>query len=255
MPQPQYNAPAPQKSNTLKIVLIVLGVVLGMMILGCGILAALLFPAVSAARQAAQRQMASNNLKQIGLAFHNYEATYKKLPASHGINHENKPTGNWRIVISPFVEQVQVYEHFDFKKPWDAPENQRVAGEMPMLFRSPLADPNQPPNQTNIFTVQDPRAVLPPGAVYRKFSEVLDGLSNTILAIELPNHSIPWTQPNDLTLPEALQLIRANKQPELVQILMLDGSITNVGKLTDLELTNLFTINDGTRVEIPFPGN
>jgi Protein of unknown function (DUF1559) len=253
MPQAPYNAPVPQKSNTLKIVLIVVAVILGLMVLGCGLLAVLLIPAISAAREAAQRQMASNNLKQIGLAFHNYESAYKRLPALHGINHENKPTGNWRISLSPFLEQTAIFNRFDFKKTWDSPENQAATSQMPALFRSPMADPNQPPNNTNVFTIQDPKSIMPGGALYKRFSEATDGTSNTIIAIDLPNHSVPWTQPNDLTIAEAIQLIRANKQPEMILALMLDGSIIRIGKLTDQELSQLFTINDGAIVPVPDP--
>ena len=251
MPQPSYNAPMPQKSNTLKIVLIVIAIVLGLMVLGCGVLAALLIPALSSARQAAQRQMASNNLKQIGLAFFNYESVYKRLPSLHGINHENKPTGNWRVVITPYIDHAVIYQRFNFNKPWDSPENQSVANEMPALYRSPLADPTQPPNNTNVFTVQDPQSVMPSGGVYTRLGDATDGTSNTALAIDLPNHSVPWTQPTDLTIAEAIQLIRANKQPELIPILMLDGSVIKVGKLTDDELKKIFMRNDGSIVDIP----
>jgi prepilin-type N-terminal cleavage/methylation domain-containing protein len=79
------------------------------------ILIALLLPAVQQAREAARRSQCKNNLKQIGLAMHNYHETHGVFP--YGANDHwgwssNPPTRcgfNWRVMILPFIDQANLY--------------------------------------------------------------------------------------------------------------------------------------------------
>lgn len=82
------------------------------------ILIALLLPAVQAAREAARRSSCKNNLKQIGLALHNYHDTHRTFPmGAYNLNDGAWPaTGtNWRALILPFIEQKTVYDQLCFR--------------------------------------------------------------------------------------------------------------------------------------------
>lgn len=88
-----------------------------------GVLVALLLPAVQAARESARRTQCASNLKQIGLAIHNFEDTYKFVPPTH-INTSGATKGmSFFVMILPYVEQKALYEQFDPAAEYDVAPN------------------------------------------------------------------------------------------------------------------------------------
>lgn len=81
-----------------------------------GILIALLLPAVQAAREAARRMSCSNNLKQIGLALHNYHDAMGQFPSGFIIGPRVEPQWGWAALILPYIEQGAVHETLGVKK-------------------------------------------------------------------------------------------------------------------------------------------
>ena len=79
------------------------------------ILIALLLPAVQQAREAARRTQCKNNMKQIGLALHNYESTSTCFPLGSNATHFRVP--NWRLQIFPYLEQANLYSRIDLNLP------------------------------------------------------------------------------------------------------------------------------------------
>jgi len=84
------------------------------------VLIALLLPAVQQAREAARRSQCKNNLKQIGLAMHNYHDVYNCLPNGNVAGPGATTPGNdlwgmsWYMRILPFIDQAPVYNKLDF---------------------------------------------------------------------------------------------------------------------------------------------
>ena len=76
------------------------------------ILIALLLPAVQQAREAARRTQCKNNMKQIGLALHNYESTSTCFPLGSSAPWNMVP--NWRLQIFPYLEQANLYSKMDY---------------------------------------------------------------------------------------------------------------------------------------------
>ncbi len=79
-----------------------------------GILIALLLPAVQAAREAARRSSCTNNLKQLGLALHNYHSVHNTFP---GLGPDNNNSFSVQAKLLPFVEQKNLQELIDFRQP------------------------------------------------------------------------------------------------------------------------------------------
>ncbi|GAA4432355.1 DUF1559 domain-containing protein [Bremerella cremea] len=77
-----------------------------------GVLIALLLPAVQQAREAARRMHCGNNMKQMGIAIHNYHDTYRYFPPGR-VQSGEPYWGNWCIAILPFIEQNALYESYD----------------------------------------------------------------------------------------------------------------------------------------------
>jgi prepilin-type N-terminal cleavage/methylation domain-containing protein/prepilin-type processing-associated H-X9-DG protein len=111
-----------------------------------GVLIGLLLPAVQSAREAARRAQCVDNLKQLGLAVHNYDNTYQCLPFGKGDNYMPEVAGapvyaRWSMhsQLLPYLEQKPLYDGINFFLPPEVPDI-GVAG---MGFMPAFQDPNR----------------------------------------------------------------------------------------------------------------
>jgi prepilin-type N-terminal cleavage/methylation domain-containing protein len=169
------------------------------------ILIALLLPAVQQAREAARRSQCKNNLKQIGLAMHNYNDVHTSLPMGCNSHYLSPLTA-----ILPYLDQTNLQNIYDFNYDYNEPENEEALNKTITVYLCPTmvlprAVPYLPCQEkggptsygvslgtsSGSFTPGGP----PSGGMFTgyggfttpkatRFRDVTDGLSNTIMCGE-----------------------------------------------------------------------
>jgi prepilin-type N-terminal cleavage/methylation domain-containing protein len=178
------------------------------------VLIALLLPAVQQAREAARRTQCKNNLKQMGLAMHNYLDTHGKLPLC--LNASNKPISVHAYLL-PYLEQTTTYNLIDFNVSWNDPKNDAARAVKVPGFLCPTNPEVQLPagwagthyraNQGSQILYAQPSASGPnstmpaPDGVFvpsmsLSIAEVTDGTSNTAAFSEHPFADFSQTSSN-----------------------------------------------------------
>lgn len=191
------------------------------------VLVALILPAVHQAREAARRTACKNNLKQLALAMHNYETTYRVLPP--GYVHKPGPAGSslapanhagmaWGAMLLPQLEQPGLYRRFNSNIPvWDLANREARETQLPVFLC-----PSDPWSE-NVFVIRDDSTnpveqyaaasyaanwgpatatvnlddtpLRSQGVFYRnsrtRVRDITDGLSNTLAVGERTNGPLP----------------------------------------------------------------
>ncbi len=171
------------------------------------VLIALLLPAIQQAREAARRTQCKNNLKQLGLAIHNYESTHSRLPSSgQGLSASPPytPVFDRQATFThllPFLDQANVSNQYDFNFAYNEnAANKAVAQRVIPMYLCPsaaLRNGNTDSQRygaidygATLHTNIDPATGLPgaafttPGALTwgcSRIADISDGTSNTIL--------------------------------------------------------------------------
>ena len=114
------------------------------------ILIGLILPAVQKAREAAARTQCKNNLKQIGLAFHNYHSAQGRFPpgftsqAAYTDGPSLGPGWGWGTYLLPYLEQDPLYRRIDFTRDITDPVNAEARETSLKVFLCPADSPPRP---------------------------------------------------------------------------------------------------------------
>ena len=189
------------------------------------LVAFLLPPVTRGSRPAARRTQCKNNLKQIGLALHNYADHYGAFPPAYTVDAKGRPLHSWRTLLLPYLDQVPLYETIDLSKPWDDPANAEAFKTNIAAYRCPSS--TAPAGQTTYMAVVASEGAFRP-AESRRISDFTDGTSNTLMVIEVDaEHAVHWMSPVDAD--ESLVLGFGPKSKLLhtggTHVLLADGAV------------------------------
>lgn len=185
------------------------------------------------------RTQSKNNLKQIGLAFHNYHDTYNVLPMAGTFDDRGRPHHGWMTSMLPFIESSPLPSNIDMRRPWDHPANAGLFFHVIPVYMIPRTKPER--------IGDDP---LAPGAAHYSasshllganhctaFNEITDGTSNTLLAGEAAGNYKAWGDPTNVRDP----VLGINATPDGfggpwkggANVLMGDGSVRLLSETID----------------------
>ena len=240
---------SPRPSSKRNAILVVLGVVL---------VVVLLLPLMQAAPEEARRIQCCNNMKQIALAMHNYVSANKCFPPAYVADKNGKPLYSWRVLLLPYMEGETLSKAYHFDEPWDSPNNRKITETAIKVFRCPYSSHPAGDCTTDYMIVVGPHTISD-GPHSRKISEITDGLSNTIMIVEVADSGVNWAEPKDLQFDQIDFKINGQKKPGIgshhpngcCHVAICDGSVRYMPNSTAPEkIKALLTIDGGEKVDL-----
>jgi hypothetical protein len=157
-----------------------------------------LTPMVKAASDHAGRAQKTNNFKRILLGMHNYASAKGSFPPPASRSAEGKPLLSWRVLILPYMEEMELYKQFHLDEPWDSEHNRTLIDKMPAVYRDPVRTVVGGDAGRTTYLVPTGDKTIFPAAEALQFRQVTDGTSQTIALIDaVPELAVVWTKPDD----------------------------------------------------------
>ncbi|MCA9189197.1 MAG: DUF1559 domain-containing protein [Planctomycetales bacterium] len=194
-----------------------------------------------------------HNMQMLANALRIYHAEHGHFPPPYLADENGNPMHSWRVLILPYIDRNDLYERYDFSKPWDHPDNLLLSSEMPDIFRCPSDVDGWRLSATSYVAIVGNRTMWPPGTE-RSLSDVSDDVASTILIVESRRARSHWMSPVDLCIEEIHSenkagetLILANDPYQHCSCAMADGHVSHVPqRMPATVLKTAATIDDDT---------
>ena len=125
------------------------------------------------------RKQSQNNLKMIGLAFHNYAATNKSWFPNNIEDSKGKLLISWRVLLLPYLEEEKLFKEFKLDEAWDSEHNKKLISKIPKVFAPVRGKAEKGETYYRGFTGKN--AIFEAGGNLRFPGAIPDGSSRTLL--------------------------------------------------------------------------
>ncbi len=179
---------------------------------------------------------------------HNYHETHRVFPPGGIETTEGKPYHSWQTMILPFVEQARLYNQIDFDHPWTDPANQSLFQQEIPQYLNPAIEEKVSPEGLGLSHYVGNKLLLKTNG-RTQLRNIIDGSSNTIMAVETGENFKPWGDPTNIGDPATL--IGGGKKTSFRggnHVLLSDGSVRFVSENIDPAVLKALSTPDGGEV-------
>lgn len=171
--------------------------------------------------------------KALLLAVHNYHDAYQEFPFHPRAEQSDKL--NWLVRVLPYLGIADSFDKFDFNQSWDSEQNVKLIDRMPEMFGQG--------RQTKFRWVESKA---------RRFSDILDGTSNTIACI-YGGTAVYWTENRPLSTFEAIEIFKSLPPDGELVVAFYDGYVAKIKPEIGVEVFKaMLTHNGGEVIQLPF---
>lgn len=139
-----------------------------------------------------------NQLRNIGVALHNYHSEYGSFPPAVIVDPETGHRHSWRIVLLPYLDQHAAFRQYRFDEPWNSETNLKLQDFS--IFTAPCDDEAHKNHWTSAAAVVGQHTMWPESGsqAIDDVNNVIDPLAQKLFAVEVTNSGIHWMEPRDL---------------------------------------------------------
>lgn len=168
---------------------------------GTGIVTGFLWvvlPLIGFDAETVNQQIVQEKMVRIASAMRQYHDDYGRLPPPVVYDDAGKPMHSWRALLLPYLDDQKLFMGYRFDEAWDSSHNSTLHSAAFEPFQLPGSNLTTSINHTGFMVIVGTDTLFPDNRLGTPLSAATDGLSSTILVVEVDQSGVHWLQPADL---------------------------------------------------------